>query len=56
MHPPEVERRIMEFRSANGSVGFGGWLVAADDTPALPDNLGLMLPEVAPPGVQPLHT
>ncbi len=55
---PEVERRITEFRSANGSVGFGGHLAsAADDTLALPDNLGLRLPDVAPAAsAQPLHT
>ena len=47
---PEVERRIAEFRAANGPVGFGGHLAsAADDALALPDNLGLRLPEVAPP-------
>ena len=44
---PEVERRIAEFREVNGAVGFGGHLAsAADDTLALPDNLGLRLPEV----------
>ncbi|TFK22006.1 NADH-ubiquinone oxidoreductase 51 kDa subunit [Coprinopsis marcescibilis] len=43
---PEVERRIDEFRALNGPVGFGGHLAsAADDTLALPDNLGLRLPE-----------
>jgi NADH dehydrogenase (ubiquinone) flavoprotein 1 len=47
---PEVERRIAAFRAANGAVGFGGHLAsAADDTLALPDNLGLRLPEVAVP-------
>jgi len=50
---PEVERRIEGFRAANGAVGFGGHLAsAADDTLALPDNLGLRLPEVAPPAPQ----
>jgi len=54
---PEVERRIADFRAANGAVGFGGHLAsAADDTLALPDNLGLRLPEVTPSaGSQPLH-
>lgn len=47
---PEVEARIADFRAANGAVGFGGHLTRdADDTLALPDNLGLRLPEVAPP-------
>jgi len=46
---PEVERRIQEFRAANGAVGFGGHLAsAADDTLALPDNLGLRFPEPGP--------
>lgn len=53
---PEVERRIAEFRATNGAIGFGGHLAsAADDTLALPDNLGPQLPEVTPPeGSQPL--
>jgi NADH dehydrogenase (ubiquinone) flavoprotein 1 len=39
---PEVERRIEEFERLNGPVGFGGHLSRdADDTLALPDNLGL---------------
>ena len=43
---PEVERRISEFRAVNGAVGFGGHLASAvDDSLALPDNLGLRLPE-----------
>jgi NADH dehydrogenase (ubiquinone) flavoprotein 1 len=42
---PEVERRISEFHALNGHVGFGGHLAsAADDTLAVPDNLGLRLP------------
>ena len=53
---PEVERRIAEFRALHGAVGFGGHLSSAvDDTLALPDNLGLRLSEVAPPGSQRLH-
>ena len=49
---PEVERRIEAFRAANGAVGFGGHLAsAADDTLAVPDNLGLRLPEPAQPQV-----
>ena len=56
---PEVERRISEFRAANGAVGFGGQLASeADDTLALPDNLGLRLADVAPPpagGARPLE-
>ena len=52
---PEVERRITEFRAVNGAVGFGGHLASeADDTLALPDNLGLRLPEVTAPAPQPL--
>jgi len=51
---PEVERRISEFRAANGAVGFGGHLASqADETLALPDNLGLRLPEVPAPHQQP---
>lgn len=43
---PEVEARIANFRAQQGAVGFGGHLAsAADDTLALPDNLGLRLPE-----------
>jgi NADH dehydrogenase (ubiquinone) flavoprotein 1 len=46
---PEVERRITEFRAINGAVGFGGQLAsAADDNLALPDNLGLHLPDSTP--------
>lgn len=46
---PEVERRISEFRAVNGPVGFGGHLAsAADDTLALPDNLGLRLTDATP--------
>lgn len=53
---PEVERRIAEFRSVHGAVGFGGHLSSAtDDTLALPDNLGLRLPEVISAGSQQLH-
>lgn len=47
---PEVERRITEFRAANGAVGFGGHLASkADESLALPDNLGLRLPEIQQP-------
>ena len=43
----EVKRRISEFRAVNGVVGFGGHLASAvDDSPALPDNLGLRLSEL----------
>lgn len=43
---PEVERRIADFQAANGHVGFGGHLASAvDDTLAVPDNLGLRVPE-----------
>ena len=50
---PEVERRISEFRAINGSVGFGGHLASAtDDTLAVPDNMGLRLPESTPPNAQ----
>jgi len=50
---PEVERRITDFRAANGAVGFGGRLrSAADDTLALPDNLGFRLPGVTASGSQ----
>ena len=46
---PEVERRISEFRAINGAVGFGGHLAsAADDNQAVPDNLGLRLPDSTP--------
>ena len=46
---PEVERRISEFRAINGSVGFGGHLAsAADDTLAIPDNMGLRLSDSTP--------
>ena len=46
---PEVERRISEFRAINGPVGFGGHLASAvDDTLAIPDNLGLRLPDSTP--------
>ena len=46
---PEVERRISEFRAINGAVGFGGHLASAvDDTLAVPDNLGLRLPDSTP--------
>lgn len=46
---PEVERRISEFRAVNGPVGFGGHLAsAADDGLAIPDNLGLRLPDPTP--------
>lgn len=39
---PEVERRIDEFRQANGPVLFGGRMLDAqtDPTLALPDNMG----------------
>jgi NADH dehydrogenase (ubiquinone) flavoprotein 1 len=44
---PEVEARIKEYRAANGPVGFGGHLAKdiEDVTHAVPDNLGLRLPE-----------
>jgi NADH dehydrogenase (ubiquinone) flavoprotein 1 len=46
---PEVERRISEFRAINGSVGFGGRLASeVDDSLAIPDNLGLRLPDSTP--------
>ena len=46
---PEVERRITEFRAINGAVGFGGHLASAvDDNLAVPDNLGLRLPDSTP--------
>lgn len=46
---PEVERRISEFRAINGSVGFGGHLAReVDDSLAIPDNLGLQLPDSTP--------
>ncbi len=47
---PEVEKRIATFRAENGPVLFGGRLKSqTDPTLALPDNLGVNLPEVAPP-------
>ena len=47
---PEVEKRIAEFRAANGPVLFGGRLKSqTDPTLAIPDNLGANLPEVPPP-------
>ena len=47
---PLVERRIADFRAANGAVAFGGKFVRdLDDTLAVPDNLGARLPEVQPP-------
>lgn len=48
---PEVERRIDEFRAANGKVMFGGRMLdgQTDPTLALPDNLGQHLPEVGAP-------
>lgn len=43
---PEVERRISEFHAVNGHVGFGGHLAsAANGNLAVPDNLGLRLPD-----------
>lgn len=46
---PEVERRISVFHAVNGHVGFGGHLASAvDDTLAVPDNLGLRLPDSTP--------
>lgn len=44
---PEVEARIEQYRAANGGVGFGGHLSSeiADARYAIPDNLGLRLPE-----------
>ncbi|KAI1783323.1 NADH-ubiquinone oxidoreductase [Ganoderma leucocontextum] len=47
---PEVEKRIADFRAANGPVLFGGRLQSqTDPTLAIPDNLGANLPEVPPP-------
>ena len=47
---PEVEKRIADFRAANGPVLFGGRLKSqTDPNLAIPDNLGADLPEVAPP-------
>ena len=48
---PEVERRIDEFRAANGKVLFGGRMLDSqtDPTLAVPDNLGQHLPEVGAP-------
>jgi NADH dehydrogenase (ubiquinone) flavoprotein 1 len=50
---PEVERRIDEFRAANGNVLFGGRMLDSqtDPTLALPDNLGQHLPEVGAPAL-----
>jgi NADH dehydrogenase (ubiquinone) flavoprotein 1 len=43
---PEVERRIEEFRKANGPVLFGGKLGSeVDPSLAMPDNLGGNLKE-----------
>lgn len=43
---PEVEKRIDDFRAANGPVLFGGRLKSeTDPTLALPDNLGANLVE-----------
>jgi hypothetical protein len=47
---PVVEARIAQFRSANGPVLFGGKLKSeVDPSLAMPDNLGLDLPEVGAP-------
>ena len=47
---PEVEKRIEEFRRANGTVAFGGRLASEiDDTLAVPDNLGARLPPLEQP-------
>lgn len=48
---PEVERRIDEFRAANGKVLFGGRMLDSqtDPTLAFPDNMGQHLPEVGAP-------
>jgi NADH dehydrogenase (ubiquinone) flavoprotein 1 len=51
--PPEVERRIAEFRSREGGVMLGGRLTRdVDPSLAIPNNLDGQLPEVALPTAQ----
>jgi hypothetical protein len=49
---PEVERRIDEFRAANGKVLFGGRMLDSQTDPGLAvlDSMGQHLPEVGAPG------
>lgn len=50
---PEVEKRIVDFRSREGGVLFGGRLAReVDPDLAIPDNFGGHLPEVSAPGTQ----